>query len=417
MANCQLLQFAAVYPREVHPEVEYHFDIYAFPEESDGATSEGNASSDELRSQLARRHDKKTKCILRDAFCEIAAEAVIEVEYSRHSDDFHPRRIALDRSDSTRRGRIRFSVTKQFDTDVVRGNLRFFCGVRIIADISINCKIVRATATTPESANVRESITHVELCDLELCFISHSYRDSESYDQLVKELPSNIQTFRFPKIDVLPDQLVSTYLISAIRMCDAVLYASSPRSQESFWVAFETDYALRIGKPVLSFDPASGKFEHVERNLLPLTFFPISARKDMTVVDRVIEVLKERCFTSTLTYLRLGENWSKELKNAIEESSVRIVFVTSNLIDSKSTFEEILLSNDYDPDLTLFAFLEKSLVLPEWFWNAVNAGDLPAVKPVQMFGDDELSFTNRIDDLIVRCYWIVQRKSGSLNLE
>ena len=89
-------------------------------------------------------------------------------------------------------------------------------------------------------------------------FVSHAYGDNFSLQRLLETpLPNAARPFVFPPITVRADQRVSDDLMTAIRHSDALVYIATPASLASFWVAFERNYALRLGKPVYAFDPAS----------------------------------------------------------------------------------------------------------------------------------------------------------------
>src|SRR5690242_12395462 len=82
------------------------------------------------------------------------------------------------------------------------------------------------------------------------CFISHSFKDAEPRQELLAQLPRDVEPFVFPPIVVQPDQMVSDKLLDAIRACDGLIYLQGGASAQSFWVALERDYALRVGKSV-----------------------------------------------------------------------------------------------------------------------------------------------------------------------
>jgi hypothetical protein len=59
-------------------------------------------------------------------------------------------------------------------------------------------------------------------------------------------------------------------------------------------------------------------------------------------------------------------------------------------------------------DRVLFALLDDAAI-PQWL--RLNE---PAV---QLYGDKERSATHRLDDLVVRLYWLIHKKSGHRPLE
>src|SRR5215469_17039559 len=79
-------------------------------------------------------------------------------------------------------------------------------------------------------------------------FISHAYKDAGARKRLLRLLPRGVESFVFPAINVPPEQMVSENLLDAITVCDGLIYLEGGHSEESFWVALERDYALRLGK-------------------------------------------------------------------------------------------------------------------------------------------------------------------------
>jgi nucleoside 2-deoxyribosyltransferase len=92
-------------------------------------------------------------------------------------------------------------------------------------------------------------------------FISHAYRDDDALNRLGDAaLPDAASPVIFPAIEVSASQRVSDDLMAAIRDCDGLVYLDTARSKTSFWVLFERNYALRLGKPVYAFNPRRRSF-------------------------------------------------------------------------------------------------------------------------------------------------------------
>lgn len=87
-------------------------------------------------------------------------------------------------------------------------------------------------------------------------FISHAYNDDEALQRLLGcVLPNEADPIVFPAIQVRPTERVSDELMQSIRSCDGLVYLNTKQSKDSFWVLFERNYALRLGKPVYAFNP------------------------------------------------------------------------------------------------------------------------------------------------------------------
>src|SRR5262249_19237970 len=125
------------------------------------------------------------------------------------------------------------------------------------------------------------------------CFISHSYKDATAREHLLSLLPPSVEPIIFPPITVQPDQMVSNHLIESILDCDAVICLRGGASDESFWVAFERDYAIRAGKRVFSFDPRQGALAPDTSKALKLAIFPIWGWYDKERVLRSVEFMRD----------------------------------------------------------------------------------------------------------------------------
>lgn len=243
-------------------------------------------------------------------------------------------------------------------------------------------------------------------------FISHSYADAGACDLLIANLPSGIEPIMFPPITVSPNELVSADLLTSISACDGLIYLEGGHSDQSFWVAFERDFALRTGKRVLS--SVIGDYELTEHvgGPLDLATFASYHRKDQSRINEMVEFLRtERNFDLWFDQdLQPGDDFAKEIELSINERLQRggYVIVFWSQIASESGFikKEIstaLMGMGGKNDRVIFAQLDDT-PLPE-FWLQFQE---PAV---QLYGDEERSERNRIDDLVVSLYWLIYRKT------
>ena len=251
------------------------------------------------------------------------------------------------------------------------------------------------------------------------CFISHAYADAGARDQLIASLPSDIDARVFPPITVSPDQFVSNQLIQSLTECDGLIYLKGGASERSFWVAFERDYALRSGKQVFSADVESLKLARHSGNPLDLATFASYHREDLPRVREIASFLKnERYFDLWVDVDDLEGN--KELVEAIRvsiEDRLRrggyvVVFWSHLARDSQWVQAEIRRAAEGITklnDRVLFALLE-DIAVPE-FWLRFHE------PVVQLYGDEERSASQRLDDLVVRLYWLIFRKTEYRHLE
>lgn len=256
-------------------------------------------------------------------------------------------------------------------------------------------------------------------------FISHSYKDAKIRDRMIKKLPKGIKPYIFPPISVSPKEFVSNKLIEAIMDCQGLIYLDGGYSSKSFWVAFERDYAMRAKKKVYSYNPENNSFAISERLLLDLQVFVSCTRADREIVNKVIEHMRmERFFDvddyQSLDYQRIPSE--KRSRSSIVEKLNRggylVSFWTAKAAKSEFSRFEIEFAYDYGHQLTLnsdnpnndrllIALLDNT-PLPSWLQDRLADKNL-AIQPIQIYGDKELSMTNRIDNLVVCLYWLIYR--------
>jgi TIR domain len=125
---------------------------------------------------------------------------------------------------------------------------------------------------------------------------------------------------------------------------------------------------------------------------------------------------RERSFDIWIDFesLAAGQNWQESIHGALEKYSDRgyvVAFWSEAAASSKNMAEELRFAaqqiGDFN-DRALFALLEDAR-LPDFWMRYQEPG-------VQVYGDRERSETQRLDDLVVRLYWLVYRKTGQRHL-
>lgn len=251
------------------------------------------------------------------------------------------------------------------------------------------------------------------------CFISHAYADAVARDRLIAHLPAGVQAQVFPPITVGPTQFVSNSLIKSLLGCDGLVYLNGGHSESSFWVAFERDYALRTGKQVFSADPKTLEISPHSGCALDLAAFASYHRADRTRVSEIAEFMKrERYVDLWLDYqdLQAGMNWAEEIEvslaDRLKRGGYQIVFWSRQASMSefiKSEIERAAREVSSFNDRVLFALLEDAPLPPVW---------LQFKEPgVQLYADAERSLSQRMDDLVVRLYWLIYRKTKHSRFE
>lgn len=251
------------------------------------------------------------------------------------------------------------------------------------------------------------------------CFISHAYADAAVRDRLIASLPDSVQAYIYPPISVAPDQLVSNPLIESLLDCDGLVYLSGGYSEQSFWVAFERDYALRAGKQVFSADPNTLEIAPHLGSALDLAAFASYHRNEALRVRQIADFLsRERRFDLWLDVqnMPVGVNWAEEIEQSLEDRLKRggYVIVFWSELASRSGFikaeiERAVMGISNLNDRVLFALLE-DVPLPEFWLRFHEPG-------VQLYGDAERSMAQRLDDLVVRLYWLIYRKTKHGHLD
>jgi hypothetical protein len=245
------------------------------------------------------------------------------------------------------------------------------------------------------------------------CFISHSYTDTAALERLLRILPDSVAALVFPPIKARPHEFVSKPLIDAILGCDGLIYLRGGESDRSFWVAFERDYALRSNKPVFCYDVTTSELLPDTDKPLDLAVFASNHAGDWKRVRQICEFLyKERNFDIWVAPkdIHPGTVWADEIQAGLadrlnrggyvivfwSDKATRSGWIEKELATAASRIERV-------NDRVLFALLEPC-PLPE-FWLRFQEPYL------QLYGDSERSATHRIDDLMVRLYWLIYRKT------
>ncbi len=245
-------------------------------------------------------------------------------------------------------------------------------------------------------------------------FISHSYGDAPVRDKLINSLPLGMKPFVFPPITTRPDEFVSNHLIKAIRSCDGLIYLQGGNSEKSFWVAFERDYALRAGLPVFAADPNTLEIKRDTSRPLDLAAFASYSDNDKKRVLKIVGYLQsERNFDVWVPSenIRPGDDWKNRIDDGmarqIKRGGYQIVFWSKNSAASKAVRDEIkqamINASDSVHTRTIFAILE-DYPLPGNLRGYHEA-------PVQLYSDKVRPETHRLDDLIVRLYWLIYRNT------
>lgn len=246
-------------------------------------------------------------------------------------------------------------------------------------------------------------------------FISHSYKDEVVRQEMMELLPDGVEPFIFPQIKVSPLEFVSSTLIGAILACDGMIYLDGGYSAKSFWVAFERDYALRSSKKVFRYDPRTRSLTSLDATALQLFFFPTYLLGDENRVKQILDFMHQsRHFESFLKNDDdLGGDYhlivKSQTEKAINNGGYMVVFWTEMAerhtrlrrnIPIEAEIKSLL--HKEQSNRIIFAVLDDVPLMYD-FENH------PLELRVDLFEHDGLSSVNRIDDLIIRLYWLIFR--------
>lgn len=244
-------------------------------------------------------------------------------------------------------------------------------------------------------------------------FISHSYKDAGSRERLLKLLPRSVEPFIFPPIVVSPEKMVSDNLLDAIRDCDGLIYLLGGASSESFWVALERDYALRVGKCVFAFDSQTNQLREDKSPPLDLSvYFSDGGTK-------TAPILKQRFFDvwTYSTYMpsthlpntpMAEENIvRKSIRNATEVGGYVVIFWDGDA-SGLSRYSQMAIEESQNKGRPVLLVRTDPSEYPQLGEHSIV---------VQLFGDAQRSQTQRADDLIVLLYWLIYRNTRQNQLE
>ena len=263
------------------------------------------------------------------------------------------------------------------------------------------------------------------------CFISHSYRDKDALTKLLATIPSHVKPVIFPPIRVPPEQMVSADLIGKILECAGLVYVEGGMSAESFWVAFEREYATLAQKPVFAFDPGTSRFRPDKTPPVKPSVFSIWSAGDLRIVQETLLFLRrERYFdlADAPGDMIPGPMWRQQVTGVLGRRLARgryaVLFWSANAARDDFILKELRAANAQGEtfDGVVVACLDATPlnILRRTAPRLLNRKPLrlykrrPASKGRSATIPSPLGALNqnRLDDLIVRLYWLIFQKTG-----
>jgi len=237
---------------------------------------------------------------------------------------------------------------------------------------------------------------------------------------MLKLLPDGVMPFIFPPITVKPDEFVSNSLLTAIRACDGLIYLEGGYSEQSFWVALERDYGLRLGKPVFAFSTPEKHFRKLKDTALNMPVFYIDTHSDRDESQQIWRfMITERFFTNCWD----EEEWARVIPGGKEYEEKYIKNVIGCL-EKGSYMVAFLAPPSYTWIEPVFNWVHSSGFAHRVVFARLGNLDLPARYEhhpkhlcVDLFTDGELSMVNRTDNLIVCLYWLIYQETRHNKLD
>jgi tetratricopeptide (TPR) repeat protein len=266
-------------------------------------------------------------------------------------------------------------------------------------------------------------------------FISHKFADKEAVAALLQQLPDWCKPIIFEEIKVLPSQYVSDKLISGILGANGLIFIDSPVSNASFWTAFERDFAVRNQKPVFSYNAATDKIEKNSKPPMPLDIIVLNHEDDQERVDSILEWLaRERSFSlatqdpdriarradAQLLLFQpaqvLSRVMQQRLQSTYRQGGYLVVFLSKSAVQGTLPLIEAPIYAREALATTYFVWLDDPLEL-SLEAEFASLRDLPKDNHIiiETLPGGAMN-RNKIDDLMVRLYWLMHRNGSSAEL-
>lgn len=245
------------------------------------------------------------------------------------------------------------------------------------------------------------------------CFVSHAYEDTPALENLRKHIGSQVNLFEFPPISVPPEQMVSNDLITAIRNSDSLIYIKGGASDNSPWVTLERNYALQSKMDVYYFETNDDSIGRDTSDPLDLPVYASYSHTDGARVRNLVDFMaRERSFDIFIdeemgAVSGVASDIVQELDGAIFTRLERGGYVVLfwSVAASKSEWVRFETERAYAkyPNRIIPALMDR-VELPPMLEN---------VEAVQLYQDNSNDVDKRrLDDLIVRVYWLIQRNAS-----
>jgi tetratricopeptide (TPR) repeat protein len=262
-------------------------------------------------------------------------------------------------------------------------------------------------------------------------FISHSFADKQALAALLNRLPDWCKPIIFEEIKVPPSDYVSDKLISGILGANGLIFIDSPTSNASFWTAFERDFALRNQKPVFSYNAEADKLEKHSQPPMPLDMVALNHLDDEERVDRILRWLsRERSFQlGTRDPDRIASRadaalllqpaavrssvMQDRLQSTLRQGGYVVIFLSRSAVHGSLPLLEAPIYARDAISTTYFVWLDdpKAVTL-EGEFQALR--DLPQDHHIVIGSlPDGGPNLNRLDDLMVRLYWLMHRNGSA----
>jgi hypothetical protein len=235
---------------------------------------------------------------------------------------------------------------------------------------------------------------------------------------LIKALSDHAEPVVFPPITVQPENMVSNEILPAIRSCDSLAFIAGGKSEESYWVALERDYARRAGLKVYAYDPILSRITRDNSQPLKLPVFASYSRGDGETVSEIVDFMKRERYFNLVEDVENPPDLRDQLRGAIHGrlalGGYMTLFWSRKASESRWVEHELSEVLKTYADRIMLALLDET-PLPVALTEGHNASYTDermerALVPVHLYQDDGRGLNwQRVDDLIVRLYWLILR--------
>ena len=210
--------------------------------------------------------------------------------------------------------------------------------------------------------------------------------------------------------------MVSNDLIQAIRDSDSLIYLKGGLSDSSPWVTLERDYALRSKIDVYCYNQQQGTIRKDTSTPIDFPVYPSYEEADRERVEGLLEFLRHERSFDVFMGPSQGDDFRTIYDTAIfdrlKQGGYVVVFWSDNIAFSDNN----LIEHEFKKVLQRYPKQIIIACLDSCFESPFGVPDYMFPREVIQLGrgGDKGIDKHRLDDLIVRLYWLIHRNSRNV---